>query len=192
MAEPFAFAVDVARAYEYASGGRLRKGLECIFSPGLQTLGVYRFGRWSRSLPLPIRLFTDAVYHLLNLPVKIFWGIELPRSAVIGPGLYIGHFGGIVISPGAVFGRNCNLSHGVTVGLSGQGERRGIPIIGDDVYMAPGAKLFGKIKIGNNCKIGSNAVVYKDIPDNAVVVLNPGFTIISMAGNRNTASPPAN
>jgi serine O-acetyltransferase len=48
---------------------------------------------------------------------------------------------------------------------------------------APGAKIFGKIKIGNNVKIGANAVVYKDIPDNAIVVLDPGFKIISYKGN---------
>ena len=58
----------------------------------------------------------------------------------------------------------------MTIGVAGKGEKRGCPIIGDNVYIAPGAKLFGKIKIGNNVKIGANAVVYKDIPDGATVV----------------------
>ncbi len=186
-AEP-SFSLDVVRAYDYASGGRLRRFFECLCSPGLQAIGVYRFGRWSRTMPRIVRLLTDPLYVLFNGMVRIFWGIELPRSATIGAGFYIGHFGGIVISSGAVFGKNCNISHGVTVGLSGKGEGRGIPVIGDDVYIAPGAKIFGKIRIGNNSKIGANAVVYKDIPDNAVVVLDPGFTIVSLAGNRKHAA----
>ena len=57
-------------------------------------------------------------------------------------------------------------------------------MIGDNVYMAPGAKIFGKITIGNNVKIGANAVIHKDIPDNAVVVLDPGFKIVSFKGNQ--------
>ncbi len=65
------------------------------------------------------------------------------------------------------------------MGVSGKGEKRGVPIIGDNVYIAPGAKIFGKIKIGNNVKIGANAVVYKNIPDNAIVVLESGFKIMS-------------
>jgi len=60
-------------------------------------------------------------------------------------------------------------------------------VIGDDVYIGPGARLFGRIRIGKNVKIGPNVVVSEDIPDNAVVVLDPGFRIISYAGN----TPPA-
>jgi serine O-acetyltransferase len=57
-----------------------------------------------------------------------------------------------------------------------------VPTIGNDVRIAPGARLFGKITIGNNVRIGANAVIYKDIPDNAIVVLDPGFKIISNGG----------
>jgi serine O-acetyltransferase len=56
--------------------------------------------------------------------------------------------------------------------------------IGDDVYIAPGAKVFGNITAGNNVKVGANAVVYRDLPDNAVVALSLGFQIISYKGNR--------
>jgi serine O-acetyltransferase len=75
------------------------------------------------------------------------------------------------------------MSQGITIGISGSGERRGVPTIGNDVYIAPGARLFGKIAIGNNVKIGANAVIHRDIPDNAVVVLDPGYKIISYKGN---------
>jgi serine O-acetyltransferase len=66
----------------------------------------------------------------------------------------------------------------VTIGLSGRGEKHGAPTIGNNVYIAPGAKVFGKIHIGDNAMIGANAVVHKDVPDNAVVVLDPGFKIV--------------
>ena len=180
---------DIMRTYEYLPGGRLRRTVNCLRSPGVQAVIVFRFGQWLDSQPLALRLLLQPVYFVLNGFVKILWGIELPRSATIGPGFYIGHFGGITIAPDVVIGSNCNISQDLTIGLSGQGEKAGVPTIGDDVYIAPGARLFGKISIGNNVKIGANAVVYKDVPDNAIVVLDPGFKIVSYKGNRTTNLP---
>ena len=102
----------------------------------------------------------------------------------VGEGFYIGHYGGIIISKYAKIGKNVNISHQITIGVSGHGENRGCPVIGDNVYIAPGVKAFGKIKIGDNVKIGANCVVHKDVPDNAIIVLDPGFKIISDKGNR--------
>lgn len=80
----------------------------------------------------------------------------------------LGHgINGIVIAGGAVIGKNCFISHQVTIGRS----RNLAPVIGDNVYIGPGAKIFGGIKIGNNVRIGANSVVFEDIPDNATVVL---------------------
>jgi serine O-acetyltransferase len=72
----------------------------------------------------------------------------------------------------------------VTIGAAGEGARFGAPVIGDDVYIAPGARIYGRIRIGNNVKIGPNTVVGEDIPDNAVVALDPGYRILSYRGNR--------
>lgn len=110
------------------------------------------------------------------------YGIELPRKTKVGEGLYIGHFGGIIISSATIIGDYCNISQGVTIGVAGRGEKRGCPIIGNDVYIGSGAKIIGNIKIGNNVAIGANAVVTKDVPDNAVVGGVPA-KIISMEGN---------
>lgn len=131
-----------------------------------------------------LRAVVDPIYLLLNCWIKIAWGIYLPRTAQVGGGLYLCHFGGVIISPMTVIGRNCNLSHDVTIGIAGTGETCGVPVIGDDVYIGPGAKVFGSIRIGNNVKIGANAVVYRDVPDNSIVALNPGFELISSKGNR--------
>jgi len=71
----------------------------------------------------------------------------------------------------------------VTIGVSGRGEKEGCPTIGDHVYVVPGAKLFGKIRIGNRVKIGANAVIYRDISDMAIVAMKPGYEILSYKGN---------
>ncbi len=177
---------DILRTYEYLQGGRLRRTVNCLRSPGVQAVIVFRFGQWLDSQASLLKLVLEPIYFVLNGLVKIMWGIELPRSATIGPGLYIGHFGGITIAPGVVVGRNCDISQHVTIGLSGQGEKAGVPTLGDNVYIAPGAQVFGKISVGSNVKIGANAVIYKDIPDNAIVVLDPGFKIVSYKGNRSS------
>lgn len=177
-------AADISRTYDRLKGGRIRRLLGCLRRPGVQAVFTYRLGQWLREQPLLVRVFLEGDYFLLNALIQVLWGIELPRSARIGAGLYIGHFGGITISPRAVMGRNCSVSPNITIGLSGSAEKCGVPVIGDNVYIAPGARIFGKIRIGNNVKIGANAVVYRDVPDNAIVVLDPGFRVVSMRGNR--------
>ena len=111
------------------------------------------------------------------------YGIVIPYRTDIGPGFYVGHFGGIVISYKSHIGKNCNISQGVTIGQSYRGERQGAPTLCDGVYVRPGAKLFGNIKVGNNVAIGANCVVTKDVPDNAVIVGVPG-KVISFNGAR--------
>jgi serine O-acetyltransferase len=111
------------------------------------------------------------------------FGISIPVSTEIGFGFYIGHIGNIVISGRSKIGNNCNISHGVTIGRTNRGKYPGAPIIGDNVYIAPGAKVIGKITIGNNAAIGANAVVVESVPDNAVVVGIPG-KVISFNGSQ--------
>jgi serine O-acetyltransferase len=110
------------------------------------------------------------------------YGISIPFKTSTGSGLYIGHFGGIVVHHMSIIGKNCNISHGVTLGQANRGIRKGYPMIGDNVYIGPGAKIVGGVRIGNNVAIGANCVVTKDIPDSAVVVGIPG-KIISFQGS---------
>jgi serine O-acetyltransferase len=182
-----AFAADLARAYRYADGGRARRIALCFRTPGVHAVAAYRFGRWLLGRPWWLRIALEPFYLVLALAVQAVWGIELSRRAYIGAGLYIAHSGGLVVGVGTVIGENCNLSHDVTIGLAGHGAKAGVPVIGNDVYIAPGAKIFGKIRIGDNVKIGANAVVHRDIPNNAVVALDPGFQIVSFEGNRRAA-----
>lgn len=83
----------------------------------------------------------------------------------------------------SVIGKNCNISHGVTIGQTNRGENKGCPLLGNNIYIGPGAKIIGGIRIGNNVAIGANCVVTKDIPDNSVVVGIPG-KVISKEGSK--------
>lgn len=105
------------------------------------------------------------------------WGISIPFDTPIGEGFYIGHFGGIFVSPAARIGRNCNISQGVTLGRANRGKRAGAPVIGDGVYIGPGAKVVGAVTVGDNVAIGANCVVTRDVPANAVVAGVPGRVI---------------
>lgn len=108
---------------------------------------------------------------------KYKYGISIPFTTSIGEGFYIGHFGSIIVNGNTIIGKNCNISQNVTIGLKVRGKNPGTPIIGNNVYIAPGVKIFGNIKIGDNAALGANSVVTKDIPDNSVVVGIPGKVI---------------
>ena len=107
------------------------------------------------------------------------FGMNISYEAEIGGGLYVGHFGSIFVHPLYRVGNNCNLSHEVTLGQSNRGPSKGYPIIGDNVFIGPGAKVFGAVKVGNNVAIGANCVV----TDNAVVVGIPGW-VVSWEGSK--------
>jgi len=107
---------------------------------------------------------------LVQKHIEIITGIMLPYSASIGTHFYIGHFGGIIINSKAVIGDNCNISQGVTIGVSGRGERRGVPVIGDNVYIGASATVAGDITIGNDVVIAANSLVIADVPSGTTVM----------------------
>lgn len=117
------------------------------------------------------RLFCLA-YKLHFRILSIYLGFTIPPNTC-GPGLKLNHWGTIVISPEAAIGSNAHINVCVNIGL-----KDGLaPIVGDDVYIGPGAKLFGGIRIGNNVNIGANAVVNKSFPDNVTVAGVPARII---------------
>lgn len=112
---------------------------------------------------------------LLKLSKK--YGYQIQYSTSIGKGLYLGHRGTIVINGNAKLGNNINIATGVTIGQENRGERVGVPNVGNDVWIGSNAVIVGNIKIGNNVLIAPNSFVNFDIPDNCVVVGNPGKII---------------
>ena len=113
---------------------------------------------------------------------KYKFGCSIPHTTSIGRGLYLGHIRDIVVNEGAVIGENCNISQGVTIGQANRGRRKGTPVIGSHVYIGPGAKIVGAVRVGNHVAIGANCVVVDNVPDHAVVAGVPG-KVISYEGS---------
>ncbi|MEG1003852.1 MAG: serine acetyltransferase [Clostridium sp.] len=113
-------------------------------------------------------------YRILLYRCNIKYGFEISNSAQIGYGFYIGHRGAIIINPKAKIGSNFSITSGVTIGQENRGSRKGVPSIGNCVWIGANATLVGKIKIGNNVLIAPGAFVNFDVPDNSVVIGNPG------------------
>lgn len=104
---------------------------------------------------------------------QIKYGYQIYPETQIGEGLYLGHWGALVINPKAIIGKNCNIAQGVTIGQQNRGKNEGFPTIGDEVWIGPNAVIVGGISIGNNVLIAPNAYVNASVPDNSVVVGNP-------------------
>jgi serine O-acetyltransferase len=149
----------------------LSQGFWAIFQYRIAN-GIYR------KIRIPI------VRHILLL-LCLFWqkiveittGISIPASVQIGHSFYIGHFGGIILNGNAVIGNNCNISQGVTIGISGIENKRGVPVIGNDVYIGANAVLAGKITVGNTVLVGACSMVNSSFADNAVVMGVPAVVI---------------
>ncbi len=150
--------------------------------------GPFQYNFWLRTCLyarsnawLKYTVYPFARVMLRRLTFKL--GISIPFDTEIGSGFCIGHFGGIFVNRGSVIGKNCNMSQGVTLGKANRGRNQGYPTLGDNVYIGPGAKIIGAVRIGNNVAIGANCVVTKDIPDESVVVGVPG-RVISQNGSQ--------
>jgi serine O-acetyltransferase len=110
------------------------------------------------------------------------YGFEISPTTEIGPGLYIGHFGGVVISPFATLGSNVNIAQGVTIGAASRGARRGAPVLGNRVWVGAHAIIVGRVTIGDDALIGPGAYVNFDVPEKSIVLGNPG-KIVSTSGS---------
>ena len=142
-------------------------------TPGVHAVLVFRFTSWlDRTIRwAPLRIVPKVVYMVLDMLVIILWGIHIHRDARIGPGLYIGHFSGVLIGP-VVMGRDCNVSHNVTIGRRAGGDP-GVPTIGDRGWIGTGCVLFGGIRVGDGTTIGPLTVVGRNLPPRVMVMGNP-------------------
>jgi len=168
---------DLLRRYELTSGSTLRRIIACYRAPGLHAVVIFRFGHWLMGRSLPLRILLKPLYMLLNHRMMSKWGIQIDMETRIGEGFLIFHYGGIFVGSEAVIGDNVSISHNVTIGIAGEGKRRGTPVIGNNVYIAPGANVSGRITIGDNARIGANAVISRDVPANALVQTGPVRTV---------------
>ena len=119
---------DTLRADAHRYG---KTPLKCMLNPG------YRYTFWLRiTACLYRRGGVKIPFHISNAILRHYkykYGIEISYKTSIGKGLYIGHFGGIVVNAQAKLGMNVNLSHGVTIGSNNRGKHQGTPTIGNNV-----------------------------------------------------------
>ena len=144
--------------------------LELLTARGIAT-GIMRAANsLGRALPL-----AGSLLKTLN---QLCTGLDVGWKSTIGPGIYLPHPAGIVIGEGVVIGSNCTIYSCVTIGGAGDGTDL-YPTIGDNVYIGSGARILGGVEIGNDARIGANAVVIDDGPQGATAVGMPARIITS-------------
>ncbi len=152
----------------------VRSVFEIIFCyPGFHAMIFYRMSHWLwRNQMKFLGRFCSHIGRFLT-------GIEIHPGATIGSGFFIDHGMGVVIGETAEIGDNCTLYHGVTLGGTSWAKEKRHPTLGDNVVIGAGAKILGPFTLGDHCKVGSNSVVVKEVPDNATVVGIPGRVVLS-------------
>jgi serine O-acetyltransferase len=179
------FSADIAR---YKSKGH--KGKALWLSPVIWAIAFYRLRNWVNvaNPPWLLRIPLVGFCFLPNWFCESFFAMGISPRASIGEGLYIGHVGGVLISPHAVIGRDCDISHRVTIGSSAMG-REGAPVLGDNIYIGTGATLVGKIRIGSGAKIAANTLVIDDVPEGATMMGVPGRVLLVPPRSIQSPSP---
>ncbi|MES2181699.1 MAG: serine O-acetyltransferase [Pseudomonadota bacterium] len=132
--------------------------------PGVHALLMHRLSHW---------LWQQHLYWFARFNSHIgrwLTGIEIHPGATIGRRVFIDHGMGVVIGETAVVGDDCTLYHGVTLGGTSWNKGKRHPTLENGVVIGAGAKVLGPITVGAGAKIGSNAVVVKDVPVNATAV----------------------
>ncbi|MGI6189010.1 MAG: serine O-acetyltransferase [Caldicoprobacteraceae bacterium] len=146
-----------------------RNKLEVILCySGFHAVILHRLAHWfyNRGLRLTARLISQFS--------RFITGIEIHPAAKIGEGLFIDHGMGVVIGETAEIGNNVTIYQGATLGGTGKETGKRHPTIGNNVVISSGAKILGPFKVGDNSKIGANAVVLREVEPNCTVVGVPG------------------
>lgn len=146
--------------------------LKKCFSPNLHFIYIFRNCQKYYKMPI-LGIF----WKLVLRHYQIKYGFQIYPETEIGEGLYLGHWGALVINPKAKIGKNCNIAQGVTIGQANRGKNAGFPTIGNEVWIGANAVIVGNITIGNNVLIAPNAYVNTDVPPNSVVMGNPAQII---------------
>ena len=155
---------------QYFGSNRSLKSIGyALFEISLWAIAVFRFGKWIQRVRFgPLRWPLTLLYFFSYKITEILSGIRISSESEIGPGLVIHNFGGVLIK--GTIGKNCTVVQGAQIVSRADGQSRGWPTLGDNVFVGSGAKILGSVKIGSNSRIGANAVVMKDIPENSLVM----------------------
>jgi serine O-acetyltransferase len=177
--EPFwpAWRADLERYYVYFNNpGVLTRLRIALVTDSGWSMALYRFGRSLRTIPRarPWSSLLWSAYRLLEVFLGVLTTVSIDVDAEIAPGFYLGHFVSVRIGPGVRIGRHCSIAQMCTLEPNARGEA---PVIGERVWFGSGAKVIGPYRIGDGAAICANSVVTQDVPENGVVVGNPGLVI---------------
>ena len=158
------------RRYRVTADAALRT---LFLTQGFWASSIYRMARaaMQRSpLLVPLTVIAQKL-------VEIITGISIPAQCEIGDGLYIGHYGSIILAPEARIGHNCSLAQNVTIGIAGGGDDRGAPTIGNRVFIGAHSVIVGRITVGDDSVICAGSVVNRSVPARAVMMGNPARVV---------------
>jgi len=167
---------DCARYFAYLENPRSRRARwrTLLTTEGLWAIGNYRFGQYLlEEASRPVRALLRFPYACSSRLLGLATGIHLFPSTRIGPGLYIGHYGNIWVSPLASLGARCNLSQGVTIGTAVDAA----PVLGDRVWVGPNAVISGPVRVASGAVVAACSLVVAHVPENAVVIGVPAKPI---------------
>ena len=174
---------------------RLREDINCVFErdpaarnsfevltayPGVHALLLHRVSHFLW------RIHLKWLARILSQLTRLLTGIEIHPGAQIGRRFFIDHGMGVVIGETAVIGDDVTLYHGVTLGGTSWSKGKRHPTLGNDVVVGAGAKVLGPITLSNGARVGSNAVVVKDVPEDATVVGIPGHIVSTKTKDEST------
>lgn len=146
--------------------------------PGFRAVAAQRFGVWCQGVRFaPARWVLNRLALVLYRRVRNRYGIEIGYTVSLGRRVVIEHQSGIVIHGFSIIGDDCIIRQGVTMGIKSTERPFDAPVLGRKVDVGAGAKLLGRIRIGDHARIGANAVVLSDVPDGATAVGIPARVI---------------
>ena len=153
--------LDTARRRDPAATSKLEVALTY---PGVHALWSHRVAHsmWVRGVKMPARMLSSFA--------RFMTGVDIHPGAELGRRLFIDHATGVVIGHTAQVGEDCVIFHGVTLGGVSMNPGKRHPTVGNHVMLGAGAKVLGPIHVGDNAKVGANAVVTKDVPEAAVAI----------------------
>jgi serine O-acetyltransferase len=176
--DPALFQTLRADLYRYRGKADRRSFLSAyLHDPGFRYTYYLRKVAFYSKRRRSLAIFAYAWNRILLNRYRFKYGFDISPTTSIGSGFYLGHFGGVVISPDAVLGDNINIAPGVTIGAASRGPRTGAPTLEDRVWVGTNAIIVGNVTIGREALIAPGAYVNFDVPPNAVVIGNPGKVV---------------
>ena len=158
-----------AKHYNYSNGKRW------YTHAGFWVGAAYRFGHMVGNLKFPpLRIILLTGHYIINFPLRFLLHVDLGRRSKIGHGLCMHHPQNIIIPSESALGNDVTIYQEVTLG---RGPVPGLPKIGNSVILYSGAKVLGGITVGDDCEIGANVVLTKNVPSHSVVSVAPARAI---------------